>query len=372
MKKKSIVTLAVLAILALAAVPSIASANWKDNGKELSGNGSLSISGKFVLSGTTGGVSCVTELASTLTAGTSTGHVNSFSVAKPSECDVSGTIGSLCGTHSVSKVEKTGTWSLTAGESDIAVSGVDFDIVFKECAITKVRVKGALTLAVSSASSIEAATFSGDLTAYNASEEEFDEFDASGTQTASPSGTFGIKEETPPAEHAEWTKNGATLVTNDVVHLEGSFGWSSETLGGVTCQENTTLTLSLSAGTDSASATQLHDSSPSTDCTVSGLLASACGEHSLTEFTLLENGSATGTASTGQIHVNGLKFLTEFGSCVSFTLTGSLLAQLDSTTAATKATLSGELDTGGFGSIKMSGTLNLTEAQSGVYGINEF
>jgi hypothetical protein len=35
-------------------------------------------------------------------------------VVKLSECDLSELLGSICGTHGLTKVEKIGTWALTA------------------------------------------------------------------------------------------------------------------------------------------------------------------------------------------------------------------------------------------------------------------
>lgn len=170
------------------------------------------------------------------------------------------------------------------------------------------------------------------------------------------------------ATTTEWTKNGATLTTNDVVHFEGTAKFESETLGAVHCPAGATATVTLGAGTHNATVTQFTHATPAS-CHVGGFLGSVCGTNSLTKVNLLKNANATGTLN-GQVHVTGIQLLNEFGTCLSLVLTGGVTATFDSTTAATEAALSGKLDTGGFGEVNVSGSLGIT--QSGVYGISTF
>src|SRR5262249_88877 len=99
MGRKALLVIAMAAAL-LVALPSLASPAWTPKGKgELKENASLTLSGELTLSTSAGNVSCATEIGATLTGSSSAGHVNSFTVSKPSECDLTGSLAAICGTH---------------------------------------------------------------------------------------------------------------------------------------------------------------------------------------------------------------------------------------------------------------------------------
>jgi hypothetical protein len=174
------------------------------------------------------------------------------------------------------------------------------------------------------------------------------------------------------ATTTEWTNNGATLGSNASVHFEGSASFTSATLGTVSCASKATAVAELIAGGHNATISTFTDSAPTTDCTVSGFLGSTCGSKSLTAVNLKKHASGTGTLGTKQIDISGVELENKFGSCLTLVLTGSVVATLDSETAAKTAALSGELETNGFGKVKVSGDLNITAAESGKYGIKTF
>lgn len=171
------------------------------------------------------------------------------------------------------------------------------------------------------------------------------------------------------AKETFWTKNGTTIQQVESVHFEGAASFKSETLGGVQCSSKATAVVDLLPGGHNATVTEFTDTAPATDCKVTGFLGSVCGENSLTNVELLSHANGTGTAADGIVHITEVELLNEFGSCLTLVLTGGVSATLDSTTAATKATLSGSLDTGGFGNVEVSGVIPITSAQAGVYGI---
>jgi opacity protein-like surface antigen len=177
------------------------------------------------------------------------------------------------------------------------------------------------------------------------------------------------------ATTTEWTKTGATLTTNDNLHFEGTTSYSSATLGGFHCTSKFTMTMELIGGTHNATLKTFEDTAASTDCHVSGFLASTCGTKSLTSSQLLKHATVTGTLGTKQLDISGIEQRYTFGasgSCLTLTLSGSAIATLDSETAATQITLSGELDTGGWGKMKLGGTYAITSGQKGLYGIKTF
>lgn len=173
------------------------------------------------------------------------------------------------------------------------------------------------------------------------------------------------------ANNTEWTKVGETLTTGDKIHFEGTTGYASETLGGFHCASKFTMELQLSAGTHNGQVVSFADSSPTTDCYVSGFLGSVCGTNSLMETELLKNAPVTGTTS-GQLHVSEIEQKYVFGECLTLVLSGGFVMALDSTTAATTVNFTSELDTGGFGQMQLRGDLGITAGQSGVYGIGTF
>ena len=190
----------------------------------------MTLSGSYSFSGTSGSVSCPSTVKLVLESSTvkeeePEGEIESFSVAKPSECDVGGTVGSLCGTHSVVSVEQTGTATLNATEEDFTISGLSLDYKFSSCAVTSLRVAGSPTVSVDDASKIGSATFSaGSLKIFNSSGEETGTASAGGSATASPFGTFQLASdgaETEATAEEEATETEETALTPSTLTLNG-------------------------------------------------------------------------------------------------------------------------------------------------------
>jgi hypothetical protein len=168
-----------------------------------------------------------------------------------------------------------------------------------------------------------------------------------------------------------WTENGNAIEEDKHVLLEGTTKFESATLGSTDCAK-TTATVNLTATTlDGHVASYGADELGS--CAVSGFLGSTCGTKSLTGLHLATGNApkVKGTLGSKQFDISGLDLVYEYGSpCLTLHLTGSLLAALDSETAIKTATLSGQLETNGFGKVKISSGSTLTATPEGVFGLN--
>jgi hypothetical protein len=122
----------------------------------------------------------------------------------------------------VTKVQQTGTATLTATEEDITVTGLSLDYEFEKCSMTVLQVEGNPTVTVDDPGSIGEATFSaGALEIYNAKSETVGTASAEGSASASPSGTYQLTpDEGPP------TEGGGTTFTSDGEEVEVEEGFA--------------------------------------------------------------------------------------------------------------------------------------------------
>ena len=209
MERRAALPIVLVAILVLA-LPALAQANWTHKGKgELAENASVTLSGELTLSTSAGNVTCPTSIEATLTKSSSAGDVGSFTVSEPSKCDLSGSLGSICGTHGLTKVEKTGSWALSADESDVTLTGLEIDYTLAKCLIPSFKLKGSVTLTPDKTGAISKLSFSGTRTLYNSASEESGSGELGGTLSVSPGGTYGIK--TAATVETKWTMGNSHL-----------------------------------------------------------------------------------------------------------------------------------------------------------------
>jgi hypothetical protein len=171
----------------------------------------------------------------------------------------------------------------------------------------------------------------------------------------------------PATASANWTHDHIDIPSGQDPHilLEGTWGFEAE-VGDVTCHE-TTFTLQLTGGTTDSHLKSMAFHNPTTKCTATGLLATICGENSFTGGEL--TGEPTGTITGAKaIDIEGIVLHTNFGECLSLTLSGDLTAEVDKGESMGNLSLEGTLDTGGFGEVEVDG--NLTITPEGTYGIH--
>jgi hypothetical protein len=312
MENKTVLSAVIVVLLTLALV-STASASWTHKGKgELKENASLTLKGTLTLSTSAGNVSCSTELGATLTASSSSGHVNSFTVAKPSECDLTGSLAAVCGTNGLTKVEKTGTWALTADETDITLTGIEVDYVMAGCLIPSFKLKGSSTLSLDKTAAIGSATFSGTQTLYNAAGEESGSGELKGTLAASPAGTYGVK--TAATVETKWTDAGEQLSEDGKLTLTGSFSFSG-TGGSISCPATVKLLLESSTIEEEEPEGEVESFtvSKAAECDLSGNYKTTCGTNAVTKVE--QTGTATLTATEEDFTIAGLVLDYELEKC---------------------------------------------------------
>ena len=268
MARRTSLSLGVVALFALA-LPTLASANWWHEGKGeyVVGNPSITLKGDLTLSTSSGSITCHTTIGATLTGGTSKGHVNSVTFSKPSECDLGGALGEICGTHGLTKIEKTGTWSLSA-EPGLELSGINIDYAMSECLAAGLRVSGTASLGADSENAISNVTFGfGEpQIVHNEITKKTSSGSLSGTFSMSPAATYGI---TPPPPHV-WTVGGETLGEEESVTagLEGFFQLSTAGFGSYGCP----VTIAIQA--EGPSGGQIESHNPTTaECSGTGFFA---------------------------------------------------------------------------------------------------
>jgi hypothetical protein len=276
----------------------------------------------------------------TLTKSSSAGDVNSLTVSKPSECDLSGALGTICGTHGLSKVEKTGTWSFAADEEDITLSSIDVHYVFAGCAVPSLRVKGSSTLSVDKASAISTTTFGGEQTLYNALGEELGKSKLEGALSMSPAATYGLK--TAPTVETKWTDGNEHLSKDGQLTLTGAFSFSGSS-GSVSCPATIKLALESSTVEEEEAEGEIESftvSKPS-ECDVGGTLGTQCGTHSLASVE--QTGTATLNATETDFTISGLSLDYKFSACVvtSLRVDGSPTVSLDDPSAIGEVTFGG-------------------------------
>jgi hypothetical protein len=340
MGRKALLVIA-LAVALIVALPSLAFANWVHKGKgELKENASITLSGELTLATGLGNIVCPTSLGATLTASSSAGDVNSFSVAEPSKCDLTGTLATVCGTHGLSKVEKTGTWAMTADETDVTLSSIDAHYYFAGCFISSIRVKGSGTGSLDKASAIGKITLSGTQILYNSIGEEAGSGELKGTLSASPAGTYGVK--TGATVETRWTDGNSPLSEDGKLTLAGTFSFSGSE-GGVSCPATVKLQLESSTVEEEEPEGEIESFSVAkpSECDVSGGYKSVCATNSITSVE--QTGTATLTATKEDITVTGLSLDYKFSSCAitSLRIEGSPTLSVSSPESISSATFSG-------------------------------
>lgn len=340
-------------------LPSLASANWTHKGKgELAENASVTLASELTLSTSAGNVTCPTSIGATLTKESTTGHVNSYTVSEPSKCDVTGSLGSICGTNGLTKVEKTGTWALTAEETDIKLSSIDLHFTFAGCLISGFRLKGTTTLSVNKASAISSATLSGSQTLYNSSGEEAGSGTLEGTLSVSPASTYGIQPV--PTVDTKWLMENEPLSENGELTLSGNFSFSGS-IGSVTCPVSAKL--SLTAGEieeeDPEGKVETFTVAKPSECDVGGTLKTTCGTNSVSSIE--KTGTWNLTTNKEDISVTGLVLDYKFKGCA----VSSLRVEGDATVSVDDPTEIGETEFGGTLSVYNAAEEEIGTAESG-------
>jgi len=193
LKKMMLLAVAAAAVLAVAAPA--ASANWTHSGAELKTNANVTFSGETSFAGELGTVTCKqSTAAATLTASSSHGTVQSFTVDSPTtNCEVGGVVGALCGTTSLESahLEAGNVPTLTASSTNIVIDNVKLINVFgsEGSPCLELDLVGNVTATPNNPASISSVSLSGTLedTTLEA------QVAVSGSLAANPAGTYGIK-----------------------------------------------------------------------------------------------------------------------------------------------------------------------------------
>lgn len=360
---KSMLTLAFAAMVAIAlAVPALASANWTENGKELSGSqqwskdgaplneaGVLSLAGPFGWSSPNGGIQCSSATGSiTLNAGSGAGQLTELTV-DPSSCKITGGF-VFFGCQKITSVSAALPSGVTATESGgvrkIVISGAAINYKLEgtegcQIAMPEMTVSGDIVATPDNGGSISTLTLSGTASYFAHS---------GGKVTFSGKGNFSAAS---PLSVSPAAKYG--IIPSAFVSVSGTAGFTSPD-GSLTCSVNGTLTLK--PGTE-GQITSLNWSS----CSFSGAMVFACGGTSATvtsnslPWTIVNQGSSIKIANV-QLSIKGT-------GC-STVASGELIATPNKASAISSTSLSGTLST--FGANRAwSGSLNWTPA--GVYGL---
>jgi hypothetical protein len=377
MGKRAALTAVLSTLIALAAIVAPAAANWTHKGKgELKENASLTLSGELTLSTSAGNVACPTTMGATLTGSGAAGHVNSFTVSKPSECDLTGSLAAICGTHGVTKVEKTGSWALTADETDITLSGIVIDYTLAGCLIPSFRLEGNATGTLDKASAIGKVTLSGTQTLYNSAGEESGTGELKGTLSVSPAGTYGVT--TGKSVETIWTDEGKHLASDGKLTLSGAFSFSGSG-GSISCPATVKLQLESSTVEEEEAEGEIESftvSKPS-ECDLGGSYKETCGSTTGIVSKVEQTGTATLSATEEDIKASGLVLDYELEKCAitSLRVEGSPTVSVTSPESIKEASFSagslevfnakgetvGTASAGGSASASPSGTFQLVE-----------
>jgi hypothetical protein len=358
--RKAAILIAAAAVVAIVAVPAMASAsNWTKEGSELKGlvwsqegstlgaEGSLGVSGKLRLgSAALGNLECPVSATISLNPNSGSGQLKEFS-ASAGSCTMTGLLKETCGSVtsltipseplSVTATESGGKPVITTNEE----FGFSAQLAGPSCPENFLYV-GKLTATPDNAAAMSSVSLSGTFKSYALVGGTFyglGNTSASGTLSASPAGKYGISKQR-------------------TVKIAGTIGWISS-YGSMSCPVNGTVTLEPgSEGTLSSL------SKGAGECAGSGMILSTCGK-----ATSVSSG-ATPWALTDQgtsIKITGVSITFGYASkeCAE-TWSGELLAGVDSTTAISNMTPSGTLHSG-IGNRSWSGSLNWSPA--GVYGL---
>ncbi|HSK49694.1 MAG TPA: hypothetical protein VK889_04270 [Solirubrobacterales bacterium] len=374
--KKTALT-ALLALVSVLGLAASAQANWTHKGKgELKENASLVLAGALTVSTSAGDVSCPVTIETTLTASSSSGHVSSFAVAKPSECDLGGSLGAICGTHGVTKVEPTGTWALAADEADLTLSAIDVHYVMAGCLIPSFRLKGSATASLDKATAISTATLSGTQTLYNAAGEEAGTGELKGTLSATPAATYGVK--TGATVETRWTDANAHLSGDGKLTLAGTFSFSGSG-GSVSCPATVKLQLFSATVEEEEPEGEIESFtvSKASECDLGGGYKTSCGTNGLASVE--RTGTATLTATESDVAVAGLVLDYKFEKCpiTSLRVEGDPTISVNNPEAIGSATFSagaleiynaaeeavGTAEAGGSATASPGGTFQLVEEE---------
>jgi hypothetical protein len=198
MKKMILLAMAVTALVALAG-PAAASANWTDNHSVItSGNNpTISFDGTAQFASATAEVHC-TGVTGRLeaTGGTTDGHLREFTVDTPTtNCDVSRSVGELCGTHSLERVGlKAGNVpTATVAGGKITITKIELENEFVKagggaCLVLLLTDEGGVTATPDNTATINDVTLGGFLKAGG-----FGKVAVGGTLTVTPAGRYGIE-----------------------------------------------------------------------------------------------------------------------------------------------------------------------------------
>lgn len=341
MRNRLLLAIAAMTAIALA-VPALASATWTHKGQgELKENAPITLSSELSVSTEVGKVTCPTSIEATLTGESSSGTVNSYTVSEPSKCDLSESLGAVCGTHGVSKVQKAGSWELTAKEANIEISSLDLEFQLGKCLIPSLRIKGTATATPDKSFAMSTLALSGSQTLYNALEEEVGSANLTGTPSVSPAATYGVK--TAPLVETAWLMESKHLSEDGEMTLSGplSFSYSG---GSVSCTASAVLGLTAGEVEEEEPEGEVEGftvSSPS-GCVAGGGLKTTCGEHPVKS--VAKAGTWTLNADDDDISVSGLALDYQFKECAvtSLRLEGSATLSVEDPGAITTAAFGGK------------------------------
>ena len=319
-----------------------ASATWTHKGQgELKEGASITLSGELSVSTEVGKITCPTSISATLTGESSSGTVNSYTVSEPSECDLSESLGAVCGTHGVSKVEKTGTWELSAKEASVEIASIDLEVQLGKCLIPSLRIKGTATATPDKSFAMSTLTLSGSQTLYNALEEEVGSAELTGAPSVSPAATYGVK--TAPLVQTAWLMEDEQLSEDGEMTLGGEFAFSYSG-GSISCTASAVLALNAGEVEEEEPEGEVESftvPSPSS-CVAGGGLKTTCGEHPVKS--VAKTGTWALNAGAEDISVSGLKIDYEFKECAitSLRLEGDATLSVEYPGAIAAASFGGE------------------------------
>lgn len=340
MRGKLLITLGMTTAMLLC-LPAAASATWMHKGEgELTEDAEVTLSGEVTLTTSVGNVVCPTGIDATLSKESSAGTVDSYTVAEPSACTLTGSLGAICGEHGLTGVEKTGSWGFTAETTDIKLSSIDLHFKFAGCFIPAFRLKGTATASVDKKYAIGTVTLSGSQTIYNTLEEEVGSGALGGSLSVSPSGTYGI--EKTPTEPTKWLHENEALGADAEPTLAGAFSFTYAG-GGVSCTVSAELKLlagEVETETPEGEVKSFTVAEP-TKCTLTGTLKELCGAGSVSSVE--KTGSWGLTTNKSDISVSGLVLDYKFKECAvsSLRVEGDATVSVDKASAIAETTFSG-------------------------------
>lgn len=338
--RRLILTLGATAVLTLA-LPALALATWTHKGQgELKENAAVTLSGELSVNTEVGKVTCPTSIEATLTGESSSGTVDSYTVSEPSECDLSESLGAVCGTNGVTKVEKTGTWGLTAEEASIEISSIDLEFQLGKCLIPSLQLKGAATATPDKSFAMSTLTLSGSQTLYNSLEEEVGSASLGGAPSVSPAATYGVK--TAPFVETAWLMEDEHLSEDGEMTLSGEFAFAYSG-GSVSCTASAVLALTGGEVEEEEPEGEVESftvSEPS-QCVAGGGLKTLCGEHPVKSVE--KTGTWALNANEEDISVSGFTLDYGFKECAvtSLRLEGGATLSVENPAGITSVTFGG-------------------------------